>query len=229
MRTQFTPRSTLAHEVIGRYATGLLLITPLGDLVRRRGLILIMIAFTAALTIGLPLTSSLAVFEGLSFLIGFGSVVPQIMMPFAADLAPPEKRASALSIVLSGLLLGILFARVVAGVIANFVTWRVVYWLALGLQSGILVLMYFKLPDFPPKNTNISYFSILYTMAKFAVTEPVLIQMCLVNIASMACFINFWVRALPLPHVTPRLTSVQVTLTFLLGGPIYHYSTYVTS
>ena len=109
---------------------------------------------------------------------------------------------------LSGLLLGILFARVVAGVVANFVTWRIVYWLALGLQACVLVLMYFKLPDFPSKNKGMTYFGILYTMAKFAVTEPLLIQASLINIASMACFTNFW-----------------VTLTFLLGGPIYNYST----
>ncbi|EKM56194.1 uncharacterized protein PHACADRAFT_63801, partial [Phanerochaete carnosa HHB-10118-sp] len=192
------------------YACGLLLISPLGDLVRRRALILVLIAASTALTIGLPLTNSLQAFEALSFLIGFSSVVPQILMPFAADLAPPHKRAAALSIVLSGLLLGILFARVVAGVVANFVTWRIVYWLSVGLQSCVLLLMYFKLPDFPPKNEHMSYFSILYTMAKFAVTEPLLIQSSLINIASMACFTNFW-----------------VTLTFLLGGPIYNYSTLV--
>lgn len=192
------------------YATGLLLITPLGDLVRRRALVLVLIAASAVLTIGLPLTNSLHTFEALSFLIGFTSVVPQILMPFAADLAPPERRASALAIVLSGLLLGILFARVLAGVIANFVTWRIVYWLAVGLQAGVLGLLYLKLPDFPAKNTHMTYLGILYTMAKFAVTEPLLVQASLINIASMACFTNFW-----------------VTLTFLLGGPIYDYSTLV--
>ena len=129
-------------------------------------------------------------------------------MPFAADLAPPHKRAAALSIVLSGLLLGVLFARVIAGVVANFVTWHIVYWLALGLQACVLVLMYFKLPDFPSKNSHMTYFGILYTMAKFAVTEPLLIQSCLISISSMSSFTSFW-----------------VTLTFLLGGPIYNYST----
>lgn len=208
-----------------RYAAGLLFVTPLGDLVRRRGLIILLIIMTAGLTIGLALTSSLVVFEVLSFLIGFGSVVPQVLMPFAADLAPPEKRASALSIVLSGLLFGILFARVVAGIIAEFVSWRIVFWLALGLQSLIFVMLYFKLPDFPAKNAGISYFAILATMAKYAVTEPVLIQACLINIASMACFINFWVRPGTIQIAYTHLSDVQVTLTFLLGGPIYHYST----
>ena len=128
------------------------------------------------------------------------SVVPQILMPFAADLAPPERRASALSIVLAGLLFGVLIARVFAGVIANFVTWRVVYWLAFGLQLLILGLLYLMLPDWPAKNQNISYARILFSMAKFTVTEPLLIQAVLVNLASMACFTNFWVSCSTLLH-----------------------------
>ena len=96
----------------------------------------------------------------------------------------------------------------VAGVIANFVTWRIVYWLALGLQACVLLLMYFKLPDFPSKNKGMTYFGILYTMAKFAVTEPLLIQAVLISTPSSACFTNWW-----------------VTLTFLLGGPPYNYPT----
>ena len=216
----------MADQGRTRYAGGLLLITPLGDLVRRRPLILLLSLLAAALTIGLPVTSSVGVFEGLSFLVGFTSVVPQIMMPFAADLAPPEKRASALAIVLSGLLLGVMFARVVAGVVANFVTWRVVFWLSLGLQSFILVLFYFMLPDFPAKDTKLTYFGILRTTAKFAVTEPVLIQGMLVNIGGSACFTNFWVRKAPLTrHAYQSTDLAKVTLTFLLGGPIYNYST----
>jgi hypothetical protein len=50
--------------------------------------------------------------QALSFLIGMCSVVPQILIPMAADLAPPERRASAISIVLAGLLCGVLYARV---------------------------------------------------------------------------------------------------------------------
>lgn len=190
------------------YAIGLLFITPLGDLVRRRQLLLLLAATTASLTIGLAITKNLVVFEVLSFLIGVGSVTPQILMPLAADLAPPERRASALSIVLSGLLFGVLIARVLAGVVAQFVTWRVVYFIAIGVQYGVLVMLYFMLPDYPAKNKGITYFGILYSMAKFTVTEPLLVQAILITIPSSACFTNWW-----------------VTLTFLLGGPQYNYST----
>jgi len=173
-------------------------------------LILALVTLSGSLTIGLAVTHSLVAFEVLTFLVGIVTVTPQILMPFAADLAPPHKRASAISIVLSGLLFGVLLARVLAGVIANFVTWRVVYYLSIGLQFGVLTLLYLVLPDWPAKNRGkgVTYFGILGSMAKFAVTEPLLIQACFMQFAASACFSNFW-----------------VTLTFLLGGPPYNYST----
>ncbi|KIM43093.1 hypothetical protein M413DRAFT_443908 [Hebeloma cylindrosporum] len=192
------------------YATGLVLISPLGDLLRRRQLILCIVTLSTCFTIGLSVTSNLHVFEALSFLVGVVTVTPQILIPLAADLAPEKRRASAISVVLSGLLLGILISRVLAGIIAEFRSWRVVYYFAIGVQTLVLVGSYFMLPDYPSKNSDLTYFKILWTMAKFSVTEPILIQASLINMASSACFSNFW-----------------VTLTFLLGGPPYNYSTLV--
>ena len=163
---------------------------------------------STTLTIGLAITRSLIVFETLSYLVGVVTVTPQILLPLAADLAPEKKRATAISVVLSGLLFGILLARVLAGIIAEFTSWRVVYFFAVGVQALVLVGSYLVLPDYPSKNKDLTYWNILWTMAKFSVTEPILIQGCLINLASSACFSNFW-----------------VTLTFLLGGSPYHYST----
>ncbi|KAH9948293.1 major facilitator superfamily domain-containing protein [Amylocystis lapponica] len=192
------------------YAVGLLTISILGDLVRRRPLIMLLVFISGSLTIGLAVTNDLVAFEVISFLVGVSSVTPQILMPLAADLAPPERRASALSIVLAGLLLGVLLARVLAGVVAQFVTWRVIYYLAIGLQFLVLAVVYWLLPDYPAKNKGATYFGILASMAKFVVTEPLLLQAALINLPSSATFTNFW-----------------VTLTFLLGADPYNYSTLV--
>ncbi|KAG7444106.1 MFS general substrate transporter [Guyanagaster necrorhizus] len=202
--------STIPTLVQAGYATGLLLLSPLGDLVRRRGLILILVTLSASLTIPLAITNSLVVFEVFSFFVGVVTVTPQILLPLAADLAPLERRASALSVVMSGLLLGVLIARVLSGVIAQFTSWRVVYYMSIGVQFFVLGGSYLVLPDYPAKNKDLTYWKILWTMAKFAFTEPILIQACLTNIASSASFSNFW-----------------VTLTFLLGGPPYNYTTLV--
>ncbi|KIK76440.1 hypothetical protein PAXRUDRAFT_18217 [Paxillus rubicundulus Ve08.2h10] len=171
-------------------------------------LVLLLIFASTVLTIGLAITPNLRAFEAICFLIGVVNVTPQILLTLASDLAPPERRASALSMVVSGLMFGVLIARVLAGVIGNFNTWRIVYYMAIGVQCFVLAGAYFILPDYPAKNHDLTYFKIMFSMAKYAVTEPLVVQSALVNIASSACYTAFW-----------------VTLTFLLGGPPYYYST----
>ncbi len=103
-----------------------------------------------------------------------------------------------------------LVARVLAGVVAQFVSWRVVYYVAIGVQYALLLTLYGMLPDCPAKNRGATDFGFLYSMGRFAVTEPLLVQAMLISIGSSATFTNWW-----------------VTLTFLLGGPPYNYSTCV--
>ncbi|KAJ3878479.1 major facilitator superfamily domain-containing protein [Lentinula edodes] len=217
--------SKLPTLIQAGYATGLIFVSPLGDLVRRRQLLLILIIISASLTIGLSLTHSLRTFQVLSFLTGISSVTPQVLLPLTADLAPPSRRATALSIVFSGLLFGILIARVFSGLIAQFADWRITYYMSIGVQWGLVVVLFWIVPDYPPKNAGkdghgveneegggkkLGYGRIMWTMAKFSVTEPVLIQGCLCNLGSAAAFSSFW-----------------VTLTFLLGGEPYNYSTLI--
>ncbi|KAF5364668.1 hypothetical protein D9758_005645 [Tetrapyrgos nigripes] len=192
------------------YATGLLLISPAGDLLRRRQLILLLVILSLSLSVGLAITSSFRAFEVLSFFVGAFSVTPQILLPLAADLAPPAKRASAISVVFAGLLLGVLIARVISGIIAQYSSYHVVYYFAIGVQVLVLFDIYLLVPDYPSKNRHLTYVEIMWTMAKYTVTEPVLVQACLINLASSASFSSFW-----------------VTLTFLLGGDPYNYSTVV--
>ncbi|KAH9919339.1 major facilitator superfamily domain-containing protein [Fomitopsis serialis] len=192
------------------YAVGILLISPLGDLVRRRPLVLAIVFVAASLSIGLAFTNNLRVFEVLSFLVGMFTIVPQVLVALAADLAPPHRRASAMSIVMSGLLFGVLTARVLAGVVAEYVSWRVVYYIAFASQYAVALWLYLVVPDYPPKDKDTTYWRILWTMAKLAVTEPLIVQAVLILIPNAAVYANFW-----------------VTLTFLLGGPPYQYSTLI--
>lgn len=165
---------------------------------------------SASLTIGLAITKSLSAFEAISFLVGVFSVVPQILIPFAADHAPPDRKAGAIAIVLSALMMGILIARVLSGIITNYVTFRVVYYMAIGLQFALLLCAYLILPNYPASNASTSYFRILWTMGRLALTKPLLILSALLLLLSNACFTSFW-----------------VTLTYLLLDAPYRYSTYV--
>ncbi|WWC60976.1 uncharacterized protein I303_103553 [Kwoniella dejecticola CBS 10117] len=201
--------SSIPTLVQGGYGVGIILISPLGDLVRRRQLVLLLIALTTILSIGLALAPSVAALEAISFIIGVLTVTPQICIPWTADLAPANKRATAMSITLSGLIFGLVLGRVLAGIISNFASWRDTYWLAVGLQGCMTAILYFTLPDTPDKNIGISYFGVLWSMVKYFTMYPTLVQACLVSMFSSAVFAGFW-----------------TSLTFVLNNTPYHYNSF---
>lgn len=63
----------------------------------------------------------------LTFLTGFSTVTPQLMMPLVGELAPANRKAMALSVVVSGLLLGMLIARLLSGVMMLYIGRRYIY------------------------------------------------------------------------------------------------------
>ena len=157
--------------------------------------------------IGVCITKSLAAFTAISFITAITTVTPQLMLPLVGDLAPPNKRAAALSIVTSGLLLGMLIARLLSGILTNYTSWRSIYWLALGLQYAIFVLLWLFMPDYPSTNPDgMNYFKFLWSIVQMLGQEPILVQACFISFFTAATFTCFW-----------------TTLTFLLSGAPYNY------
>ncbi len=133
------------------------------------------------------------------------------MLPLVGDLAPAHRRASSLAIVVSGLSLGILIARLLSGILANYTDWRNVYWFAFAAQYLIFGLLYLWLPDYPSKNPEgLNYFNMLWTVVRLLFTEPLLFQASLMTFCTSAVFTSYW-----------------TTLSFLLSSPPYSYSSVV--
>ncbi|KAH7097580.1 MFS general substrate transporter [Auriculariales sp. MPI-PUGE-AT-0066] len=198
------------------YGTGILLITPLGDLVPRRPLLFAVILCSLFFTVVIALNPSFEAFMALCFLLGVVTISPQILTPLAVDMAPETKRNTVISIMSSGLALGSLLGRVLSGLVAQYSSsgldgWRNVYWMAAGLQGVNALLLWATVPDWPAKNqgTGLTYFGVLKTMGKLVVTEPVLVQCCLTGINNSTILSSFWVQA-----------------TFILGAEPFNYSTF---
>lgn len=114
------------------------------------------------------------------------------------------------AIVMSGLVFGILVARLLSGIVTEFSSWRTIYWLSYGLQLAIVVLAFLFMPDFPVLRPGASYPSILLKMVQMPFLEPVLTQSAFISFLLMGMFTSFW-----------------TTLTFQLAGPPFHLSTLV--
>ncbi|KAK8879029.1 MFS general substrate transporter [Apiospora arundinis] len=216
------------------YAGGLLFIIPFGDIVRRRPMILSLILVTALFWLGLTLTTSFSVFLGLSFVVGMLTVTPQLMFPIAVQYAPPRHRATMISIVMSGVIFGILVARLLSGIITQYSSWRNVYWLSFGLQALIFALLFVMMPDYPVLRPGTSYARILLTIVKMPFRHPVLTQSGLIAFLTMGMFVSFWTTlTFQLVGPTFRLSTLAVALFALIGiAPVFLnplVSRYVTS
>ncbi|CAH0057159.1 unnamed protein product [Clonostachys solani] len=190
------------------YASGLIFVLPLGDILERRFFIIGLVSFTAIMWIGLCVTNNFTAFRAISFICGMTTVTPQLMVPLVGDYAPPNRKATSLSIVSSGLMLGILIARLLAGVVANYTAWRNIYWLGCAIQFLLAILLFAFFPDYPSTNPDgLNYFKALWTVIHMMLTEPLLIQSGLMAFCISGVFTSFW-----------------TTLTFLLASPPFEYS-----
>lgn len=188
------------------YAVGLILLVPLGDVLERRGLI---VGMTILSGCGLLVSSFAHSFPMLlagTAISALLSVVAQVLVPFAATLAEPHERGKAVGTVMSGLLLGILLARTVAGALADVGNWRTVYWVAALLMFGMAGVLWLKLPRWRNPD-RMPYPQLLGSMFKLFAQEPLFRARSLIGGLTFATFSVLW---------TP--------LTFLLSGPAYGYS-----
>ncbi|MEE1799359.1 MFS transporter [Streptomyces sp. JV176] len=82
-------------------------------------------------------------------LVGVTSAVAQIVVPMAASLAADHERGAVVGMVMSGLLIGIMLARTVAGVLAEFGDWRPVFVFAAGVTVVLAITLRLVLPLVP--------------------------------------------------------------------------------
>ncbi|HVU34220.1 MAG TPA: MFS transporter [Opitutaceae bacterium] len=172
------------------YATGLLLLVPLGDAMDRRKLIVVSASGAAILLLGVALAPSLPLAIAASYVLGLICVTPQFIIPHAAGLAPAERRGHVVGIVMSGLLVGILCARTFAGFFGAWFGWRAVF-VAGAVFTGSIAWLMSRLPPAPPARP-IGYLRLLGSLPGVLRREPVLQRHGIIGGLGFAAFSVFW-------------------------------------
>jgi predicted MFS family arabinose efflux permease len=186
-------------------ALGMLLFVPLGDMFPRRKLIVIMSAaagLTAAMMAAAP---NLTLVNAAGFATGLTGIVAHLILPFAAKLAPPERRGHVVGTVLSGLLLGILLARVVSGFIGDLYGWRAMYAIAAAAMFVLAIVLRYALPYDQPE-PGLRYTELARSILHLTATQPLLREAGIIGGLLFGAFSSFW-----------------ATLVFRLATPPYHY------
>ena len=115
----------------------------------------------------------------------------QILVPFAAHLAPEGQQGKMVSTVMSGLLIGVLISRVVAGLVSQVLGWRAVFVLGAVLTAVAVVLLWRALPVLPP-TTRMRYGALLRSVVTLVREEPVLRWRVIYSASSYASFGALW-------------------------------------
>ena len=112
------------------YALGLLFIVPLGDLYRRKNIILTNLFLLIFSLLAIAMAPNIYIIWAASLITGICSMIPQIFVPIASQFSRPENKGRNVGVVISGLLTGILASRVVSGFVGEVHGWREMYFIA---------------------------------------------------------------------------------------------------
>ena len=200
------------------YAIGLFLLVPLGDMFERKKQILIITAIAVLSLLMAGFAPSFLALQMASVLIGASSIVPQLILPMAANLSTDESRGHTIGIIMSGLLVGILGSRVISGSVGYLWGWRAMFVIAAGLCFLLLFLMYNRFPKSRPSFSG-TYHKLMVTMFGYIKTQPVLREASIINFLAFAILSSFWTTmVLFLANPPFSFESLQIGLFGIAGA-----------
>lgn len=186
------------------YGMGLFFLVPLGDKMNKKKLILLLQCALVVLLTGIALSPSLPLLYICSVLLGLLGVAAQVILPMAAGL-DPANRGRNVGIVFTGVISGVLLARVFSGFIAQWFSWRFVYAMAAVMVTGVMLITRYRFPNVQPAFQG-SYASLIrstaYQLKRFALLQ----RTALLGALTFGMFCSFW-----------------TTLTFHLSNAPFHY------
>ncbi|MCC3380658.1 MFS transporter [Paenibacillus farraposensis] len=173
------------------YVAGLLFIVPLSDIIENRQLAVIALAVVICALLAAAFSPNGALFLIASLFIGLGSVVAQILVPYATYLAAEEQRGRVVGNVMSGLLLGIMFARPVASLITSLWGWQAVFSLSAVVVALLTILLSRALPERKPSPT-VNYGKLIFSLGVLFKQTPVLRRRAFYQACLFGAFSLFW-------------------------------------
>jgi predicted MFS family arabinose efflux permease len=189
------------------YALGILLIVPLGDVLRRRGLLTFVLAGLIVALAGAALAPSLGFLMVATLFVSSLTILPQILIPLASQIASDEHRGQVLAIIGAMLTCGLFASRSLYGQVGDAFGWRASYVVAAVLSSVIGAATISVLPKEKSKEGE-TYAGLLRSLPTLLVEEPTLRKACLLQGTIFATFNMFW-----------------TTLVFTLTSSPYGFST----
>lgn len=209
-------------------ALGIFLLLPLGDRYGNRTLCLIFgLGQTVALTV-MALADRFWLFLAASTVLGFFTIAPYILPAYASKRVAAERLGQVTASITAGIILGILIARVGAGIVAEFFDWRVVYGIAATLVAGTTMalpwLMEGRRPGAAPA-TDLPYPKLVLSLFPLLAQHREVLLSGLIQALNFGIFLAIWL-GLALHLTSPAMGYGTDTVGYLAG--VAAVSIYVT-
>lgn len=204
------------------YLLGLVALVPLGDLANRRLLMAVHVASTAVGTGLIALSdTTVGVLAGAA-LAGLFSVVVQIAVAYAAAVSGPTERGRDIGAVTSGVVVGILAARTVAGALADAAGWRAVYaasaLASLALAGAVLALLPRDARQNRDRDRDREYLRAVISALRLPFSDRTFRSRALLCFFLFASFGTLWSGiALPLSDQPWNLSATEIGLFGIAG------------
>ncbi|WP_050528451.1 MFS transporter [Pseudorhodobacter aquimaris] len=196
------------------YATAILFISPLGDVMNRRKLINYLSILLALALLAVFLAPGFIVLVMAFFAVGLGANITQQLIPLGASLSAPATRGATMGTLMTGLTVGILLSRTASGSIAEYFGWRSVFLVAAVLTVVLGLLLRANLPDDKPRVT-LRYPALIASMFGLLREHRLLRESVLTGALWFAAFNALW--ATLAIHVTGAPFSYTVQQAGLFG------------
>ena len=191
------------------YAAGLAFVVPLGDLIPRRRLAVIVFTLSSVMVLAGAVAHSFVVFAAITFFIGLASCGGQVILPLGADMAEPAQRGRVIGRLMTGLLMGLMLSRSFSGIIAQAAGWRTVYGAA-GVALALMAVMLYRVLPNEPVRAHVTYRRLLSGTLGMFTAFPMLRRRALYGFLIFAAFSTLW-----------------TTLAFHLSAAPFHYDNLV--
>lgn len=200
------------------YGIGLLLLVPLGDLINGRKLIISQFFLLGLFLLITGLATSFFMLLGGMFLVGLMAVVTQALVAYAANMADDHTRGHVVGTVTSGVVIGLLLARTVAGSLTQLAGWRSVYLISAMMVIVMSIILFRTLPaSVKPKN-SVSYPRLLSSMFVLFRKSPLLLVRSLMAMLIFAAGQVLWTpMVLPLSEPPFSLSHTAIGMFGLAG------------
>ncbi|WP_319517848.1 MFS transporter [uncultured Martelella sp.] len=181
-------------------AIGVLLLLPLGDILDNRKLCLVFSGLQCLFLVAMAAAPDFAIFSLASGMVGLVTIVPYLLPAYAAKRVGGEQLGQATAYLAVGVIIGIFFARISAGLVVAYWNWRVIYHAAAVAMLASCALIWLVMDADAPVSPRPRYRALLASTVRLFLSSRPSLLAGVRQVLNFGILISMWI-ALAL-HVT---------------------------